>query len=819
MMGMCMELKNNIISLTVIGLLCLWASSIHAQELRPTTVHISGPTSQTPFVDKQKIADVIGSMLELKLNELKNVQIVATEPTCDDVVAGPPRLHVKSSLNAQPRPGSSTLTIKEVVLEYDLVKLVREDDPQKRAPCREILLLHRSEPVSLKTAFGAIVRMCNLLKAGVEEETAPAKIMVDMVAFTASGVSLQLKDRLNNAILSKLAGEEDFEVRTFADKAGSDSDYVVTGELDPQGASFLVRNVKSGKAYRKSVRGRVTELNVADLTKFLETAATTVANTLREDRNPVRLTVSDASTAVNQALICKRNKPDADCISEPALVLPELLRLKDSEQASPQILGLLGDTYVKQEEFQKAADAYDEAFETSTKPNLPEPSKATPRESLSFLLSAAGASYKAQQYAGAGARYDRAIEFASKNNPVLVEPDLFVQAARSHRFAREPLEALDRALRGLKMFPDSAELDTEVTESLRGMSDATQVAGYEMLVRYKDIRTVASRLAQVKDSMTYYLEQPLALFLDQKYRDAEPYLKLAESLGVESLPQAAQIEYRVARAVLQREAGTDTAVVISTLEPYAKDETEVSLPARYFLAETLYKRARSTTASGKADYERASTLLRRIADKFPQRFVLELLVKTNHEIGKDEETRVFLQQLLDRQQAPPDAPAALVMLCVDYIGDLVCGERAITDLGPREQLDRETLLRLGSIYVFWARYAEANNLVTPVYVDPNRSLLEVELFYRVWIALAVTTPANAQALFEAWKKVMESMRAAGETTQWVFTPAAKALESEQALRLPQYKELLRRMIAAMTDPKQPLPTANLVSPVGASPAQ
>jgi hypothetical protein len=159
------------------------------------------------------------------------------------------------------------------------------------------------------------------------------------------------------------------------------------------------------------------------------------------------------------------------------------------------------------------------------------------------------------------------------------------------------------------------------------------------------------------------------------------------------------------------------------------------------------------------------------------------------------------------------------MLCVDYIGDLVCGERAITDLGPREQLDRETLLRLGSIYVFWARYSEANKLVTPVYVDPNRSLLEVELFYRVWIALAVTTPANAQALFEAWKKVMESMRAAGETTQWVFTPAAKALESEQALRLPQYKELLRRMIAAMTDPKQPLPTANLVSPVGASPAQ
>src|ERR1051326_8809085 len=329
------ELKNKISRLASIAILVISASSIHAQEPHANMVHISVSRSSSPAGDEQKIVDAMNSMLELRLNTLKGVQIVSGEATCDDVIWGPPRLQISASVSGHTSTAPSAIATVELVLEYDLLKVVREDDPQKSPPCKRLLLLHRSEPISLKTAFAAIVRMSNLLNDGVEEETAPPKVVVAVVAFTGS-VSTRVKAEINNAVLSERAGQEGFEVRTFSDTPSGHVDYVVTGKVNAGGASFRVTNQKSGKPYDLTVSGSVSESDTAGLSKFFESSATTISNKIHEDRNPVTVNASDATTAVNQALTCKRETPNSDCISQSALLLPELLRRKNSNQASPQ---------------------------------------------------------------------------------------------------------------------------------------------------------------------------------------------------------------------------------------------------------------------------------------------------------------------------------------------------------------------------------------------------------------------------------------------------------------------------------------------------
>ena len=757
----------------------------------------------TPDIEEQKIAQAIISMVELRLNAMPGVQVVRGDAKCEDVAADRPRFQVNSSLKLQTRTGASTERIVERLLEYDVVKFERETDPQKKDSCKQVTLVSRSEPISLKTAFSGIVRMSNLVRVVVEEESAQKKILVDVVAVTGSGASPQVKDRLGNAILTKLTDQKDLEVRSFGDKPGTDSDYVVTGELDQQGATFVVRNLKSSRNYSLSLPGRVGEPDTAEFSAFLQTAATRIANTIREDRNPLSLTESEAVEIESKALtlLCKQENSSPDCVPQPAQVLPDLLRLKDSNRVTPKILGLLGDAYANQQNYQKAVEAYDEAVERSN--------NASTKETLSWRLGSAEAAYKAQQYARAAERYNRVIELAPATDATLLTPGLFVQATRSYRFASEPVKALDHALQGLREFPGSVELDREMTDTLKGMSGPTLVEGYETLVKYKDLDKAARKANEIKIRLADQLI-PLELLVEHKYEEARQSLQLVERLGVASLPQETQNAYRIASAFLARQAGSDAALLVSELEAYARGDSELAFVARYFMAETLYMHPRST-----ADYERASTLLRQITDKYPDDFVLQLLVKVNHQLGKNKETRQYLEQLITSQKADDDAQAALAILCVDYIGDLICGNRAITALPDQGRNNRELLLRLASIRIFWAQYDVAESLFPSLSTDTQRSLMEVELFYRVWTQLALSRANQAQDFLDAWRTRMASLRRANERIEWVFDAALSALESEQALTADN-KKLLREMIAAMRDPKQPIPTTNVLQRVPAT---
>ena len=803
----------NLIFLAVV----LCASPVWAQQSTNATVYIANATtSESLDADQQKIAQAIGPVLELRLNSIKGIQVVRGVPKCEAQSAVATQSTnsyvVNTSVQSSTRTGPSNNSIVELVLGYELLKLSVDYDQQKNIRCMGASVIHRSEPISVKTAFGVVVQMGNILDAAIAQDSGDKKIVVDVLEVTGAAELSQLKDQLAIAILSKLTDEDNLEARSFGAQPGSDSDYVVRGELikGPQsGAKFHVQNVKTGKFSDFNVRGPVAGNNSDSkaLSLFFETAASAVLSFIRGDQHPGNLTDADVSFILTTAtsLLCESKPVRSDCVPQTALVIPDLLRLKDSNRATPETLGLLGDAYAIQEDYDKAVGAYDDA--------VTKPGNVSRAATLSFQLRAAESSYKAQQYLGAAVRYDHVIERAPTDDPTLLTPTLFVQATRSYRFARDLLKALYKAVDGKKRFPDSADLDVEIMDTIIEMSGSTLLTAYETLLTYKDVAPAAEVAAHVKSKLVAEsLDRTMGLFIDHKYREAKEYLDLVERLNVDSLTPEAQAAYRVERAVLQRETGSDIGSVIATLEPYAKQETRFTFLARYFLAETLYKRARTTAAPDKADYVRASMLLGQIANQFPQDFVFQLLVKTNHEIAKDQETREYLEQLIGRGQSVTDAQTALAMLCTDYIGDLVCGQRIITEIGPPEQLNRETLLRLGSIYTFWARYSEANKLLVPVAGDPNRPLLEVELFYRVWIALAITNPDNAQALFEAWRRVMEGMRAAGDTTDWSFTPAYKALDADQALRLPQYKPLLRRMLAAMNDPKQPLPNFMLVAP-------
>lgn len=798
-------------SLTFILFVCICVPSVCAQQLRATAIYVPKvAVSQSPEADEEKIAQAVNSVLELRLKAMKDVQVRSGKFHCEPLkveitATSQPReevsgqiapidqatYQVNTSIKLVTRTSPSGGRIVELILDYDLVKYVR---------CKETSVIRRSEPISVKTAFATIVQMGDLLEAAIKDDSTPKKIVVDLIEFSGPTES-RLKNQLTTAILGKLVDQDDFQVRNFTEKPPGGSDYIVTGSLNEglRRATFVVQSLSSNKSYEFSVATPVDPNNAEDAARFFDKSATMVLGYIRSDRYPADLSDADVAAIVKRAseALCKGQ----NCSSQPAFVIPDLARLRDLNKATPQALALLGDAYAMREEYQKAAEVYNEAW-------LRSPNSTIDDVALSYLLSAADAAYKGQAYTQAAEQYDTYIDLQSKKQSPTLAPNVFVQAARSYRFANEPGKALERTLQGLTKFEGSAELDKELSDILQNIPVGTLFSGYETFIKYRNVPKIAAKLSEIKDDLAQdWAEESIELVLDRKFQDAEKYLQRIESLSVDSLDKEAQMLYRIARAVWLRDAQNDFAGAISSLEPYSKETTELAIIARYFLAETLYKRARSRSTPGKTDYERAAALARQIAEKFPEEPILRLLVKSNHELGKDDESRQLLEEMTRRAAPIADAHVALAMLCIDYIGDLICGERAIRTLGERGQSNRELQLRLASVRIFWAKYGEAFTPNNSPNSNLDRSFLEVELFYRVWSELALSRPQQAQAAFDAWVSRIESQRRAGESTDWVFATTSRALESDQALK-PADKDLLRRMIAAMSDRQQPIPTAN-----------
>lgn len=817
-------MRKRSLSLPLLALLCLGAYSVRAQQPGATVVYVSDVAmSQSPRAEEQKIAQALSSILELRLNSIKGVQVLRGKPPCDSqsaalASASPQRedisspiagtqsaatYQVNSSIKVLTPASAANDNTVELLLDYDLLKY---------AGCKESSVVHRSEPISVKNGFVTIVQMGDLLEAALKEDSAPKKTVVDVVEITGAAESPQLKNQLANAIISKLTDQDDLQVRSFAGNTpAGESDFVVRGELvngNEKGARLVVQDVKSKRSYPIFVRGPVGQKIPNDkvLAEFLEQASTLVLSFIRNDRAASNLTDADVATISTRAvdLLCKRQT--SNCVPQPALAIPDLLRVRVSNKVNATILGLLGDAYTLQGDYENAVQMYEEAFKRSVE-------VADVNASLAFRISAAEASYKGQNYAQAAEQWDQVIALAtSLRTEAVLSPNHFLQATRSYRFANQQLTALERAIQGLIRFPDSAELDEELKQILQNMSDTTLAVAYEVLLRYKNVEKVSIKLADVKDRLAEQLaEQAIESVFGKKFSETERYLRLIESLEIQSLKKEAQAAYRVARALWLREARNDFAGAISSLEPFVTEQSELGMAARYYMAETLYKRAKAATAPDRADFVRASTLLQQVPVEDD---VLQLLIKINHEVGKDKESRDLLEQITNRAGAAKEAQRALALLCIDYLGDLPCAERAINELGPDTRLDRELLLRLASIKIFWAQYDPAERLLFSLSRDSNLTLAEVELFFRVWTAIALSRSGDVRALFEEWRTRMETLRRAGDTTEWSFAAANLALEADQAVKA-ENKELLRRMIAAMTNKQAPLPD---FSPAAKAPA-
>lgn len=796
-------------------LLCFLAPLSRAQVLTRTVYLPEVATTASPTDDERRIAQTAANVLDLRLNSLRQIKAVRHKVPCDPPLAG---LAVRQPEDAaeQMSPADLSTSVYEVsvalktliapagansslVLDYELFRYVR---------CKPTSIIHRSEPISLRTAFEVLLQMGDFVEVALTkdmENLAPPKLVVDLSEISGGGDSLQdVRNQLGNSVFFKLGTQPDFKARDARGKPpDSEADYIVTGELrtkEQKGVRFTIKSGKdNGKPEDFFVPGPVGQKNPDEkaLAAFYDKAATMVASYLRARRdNTGPLSDADVVTISQQAfqLLCKDQSRMSECLSQPTVVIPMLTRLRDAEKASPKVLELLGEAYEEVEEYQKAADAYDQAW-----------MKASPgridAETFRFQAKAANALYAAQNYAAAAERYAQAIATRAKLQLPVMEA-LFIQNARSHRFAGNRIQALNAALSGLNEFPDSAALNEDVSTVLKTLKDEELMTAYQSLTKYKNLGKVQQKLPGVTERLVEYLllEALGNIFQTRKFDEADRTLKVIESFPLESISSDLQKLHKIVRAAWTREAKGDFDEAIAVLTPLAQEESELGELASYFLADSFYKRARRAGKNAdRGDYERASELLRKSVEKGAASAEYLRFIAVNHELGKDQESLRIIQERLINQPADSGAIMALALLCIEYLDNLECGEKNIKRLESDPGWDVSLRLVRVNLYLRRRQYAEAEKLL-----ETPSSVPQLALFYRVWSSLALNKEAQAETAAREWQVSMERIRASGQSSDSPLESAKRGVESEQVIP-PGKKDLLRAMIAAMMDPGQPLP--------------
>jgi tetratricopeptide (TPR) repeat protein len=810
-------MKREIFNLmSAMVLLCFSAAVAPGQSVARKIYVREATLSAAPSEDERKIALTSTDVLELRLNSMKQlkvfrgaapckktetevtpqqqeevpVQIPLTDPS---VAIYEVKTEIKTLISAGNAEGKN-----ELVLEYDLLRYVR---------CSPTSIIHRSEPISVRTAFEGLLQMGDILEVALTkdiENLAPPKPVVDLSDIVGGGDALQdIRDQLGNVVFFKLGTQPDFRARDFRGKpSDSQADYIVTGELltkDQKGARFTVKSLKDNRIEKFFVPGPVSQKppDEKTLAAFYDKSATMIVNNIRARRdNTGPLSDADVGEISAQAykFLCKDQARSADCVSQPTIVIPMLTRLRDAEKASPRILELLGEAYEEVWEYQDAADAYDQAW-------MKGPNGVAESEVFGFQARAANALYAAHNYPAAAERYGQAINTRAKAKLPIMEA-LFVQYARSYRFAGNRLQALDAALLGMSEFSDSAALDEEVTTILGNLTGDELQSAYHSLMKYSGLAKVQQKLPDVKTRLTDWLIQAALenIFRTKKLDEADRFLKIIESLPLESLPQNRQKRYRIVRAVWSREARNDFDGAIAVLTPLAQEASEEGVGARYFLIDTLYKKARRAGKNAdRADYERASEILRGMAEKQDSSLGYSQLLAVNHELGKDQESRDIIERALVKNGDDYTAKAALAQLCIEYMNDLECGEKNLKEIESRSGWDSSFKLRRVVLHLLRGQYAEAERLLETSATPP-----QVALFYKVWLLLALNRETQAETTASEWQTTMQTVRGSGQNMEWLFYSASRGIESEQKIPLDK-KELLRQMIAAMQDLAQPLP--------------
>lgn len=796
------------------ALICTLISSIRAQQTTVTTYVPDASTGPSDSQDdkqlNKRLADAAVVFLEVRLNSMKDLQVLRSKSPCAtestpsqaEQPAPSPAQSEPAETNADSYEVRTTIRTllsglnekeKELVLDYELVKYVR---------CRPTTIVHRTEPISEKTAFGGFLQMGDVLEITLQSEMAPPKINIDVAEISIENEPLQsIRDDLVNRIFVRLASESDFMVRDIRGKQPSkDADYVVTGVLtrDRKGVAFTIRNAKdSSKTQSPFVPGAISQKNGDMLNAFYARAAETVVNYIRVCRSSKPLADDDIGKIILQAseLLCK----DKDiCEPKPAEAILLLTRLSCANKQTPATLALTGDAYILSEDFFKAANAYDQSWKLV--------SADRPDETVKPLISAGDAWYRAQNYANAAERYETAIA----RSPEAQQPEeaVYLQRTRSYRFAVDRQRALATAIDGLSRYPTSNELKSELTLGVNGTSRAQLRNSYELFLKNQNIDAVKEVLPLVQESLADEVLQNAFdnLFEKKDLNEVDQLLSFAETLPLASLskdPRESYLDaYKILRAVWRRDAKNDWENALAVLEPASRQNSEFSEVTKYFLADTYYQRAQRT--SNKGDYEKSTTIFKQIIETnrfFNYDLLYFNIADANHRLNRDQDTRDFLNQ---RIQKNSDAKAgeALVSLCLNYLKEAECVDNTIKQFEGIFPFETFKLRKLEA-HVSRAEYAEAEKLLLGL-TSPSLRENELWLFYKAWTLYALDREKEAQAAWRDWFLRMVEVRRSGKSGRWVFEAANRALNAEAKLTSPR-KDLLERMIEAMTDKTRPLP--------------
>lgn len=792
--------------------------------------------------------------MQVKAFERFEAEPVEKEPVCG--ASQPPRQDQQRS-EAIDTPVEKSPSYYLIRVEiYSLQKtadseLVLDYEISRYDQCSRQLLIHRTAPFREATALERIADLTTSIRAVLELGTSAqhSKKVIDIhQALGGVGNEAQeVRTGITDVVLLSLRAENDLDPRDRRKEGASTppADYEIKPMLINQrrlSARLNVSFKKDGKeqSYQsKEVLGPMLEkpsdANKKAYQDKLATFYEDVAKTAFSFLNDVRFAV-EAGIATNQlstadvALLTKTARdlmcdlPDSASGCEPQYerALP-LLKESAGKIKDPHLFFLLAQAQSKDEDFVRAAQAFDEGWRMIGKAKS---------EALPYVINAANSWYRVPNFEWAAERYDSAIKLADSAGKSQYEHHL--QRIRSYHFAGERLKALTALIDTLSKFPEKKEGDLEdelksLVDDFIGWDELTEAAriirdNESVLPGHSVIKLIYSLLADAlldsveseyhKAKASPSAFEAMEARLTRLYGKSDSLFPVARSGGSSidlSDEQKAQVFYL--RALILRDNPKARSLdEAATLLNRAIDlDTNQKNQFRYELAVTQNERAlASAGADPKEAYAKAIGLLEKLlkdADLRQQSYLL--LREINHKRNDDEATATSLKKLLEESKTDQERAAfsrTLLGFCIDYLADFKCAKDTAHSLdklleGDSKLRDDIALgLDVAEAYVLSGTYDKAERRLNQVPGSRSHSYLPVLRFYQYWYSLAANAPDALKSL-ESWEKAFTSVKNNGERVPWRFDGALKFLGTESGNPFnSEQKTKLKQMINAMRPP-------------------
>jgi hypothetical protein len=792
-----------------------------SSEANRRPVYIFGIRQQGTTSSYGDLSSFTNELLKLRLAALKSFQAKSADasPNCEAELIGPPRLQtslvnladfymIQASIEVRSPDRGET----EVVLEYELAKSVR---------CERVSLLVSKEQFAGSEILKYLNSMADVIALLLEKERKVTKALVRITTASDQRTSRFAAD-LDQVIGNELKKAGDFDLLGASDPQ---ADYAINGEvlLNKRLSYRITIATKDGRKYpSRVVEGPASNnLSREALAAYFTDVAYTIVDYLRyiryipEARHNIPLTDEQATNMLERArrLMCV-GVTSGNCKQQPETAILLLSELQERKRLTD--LELLGKAQLLVGDYQNAAESFDNA--------RGQVANTDPEAQIKLLNQSGEAWFKANNYEKAINRYETSLTqyalFHASLTPALLssEPEIYLQRVRSYRLGNRGLDELRHLL---KEWPTrgSNELIEELGYLIKDLSQSNIADAEKLLEEYQGTpqyeiaklslqreQTIRSFQQAVQrnpfSGFAYGFGSPTAWASPE---ELDQSLKAVEALPVESLPPDIRLlrqTYRGAWYIVKK----DFAKGLPLLEAAAQnDETGTS---QIFLAQSYYLKAQQPgSVDPEVFYKKTSELLAnliRTTTVGPETY--DMLVITNHKLGKDKETRELLQSLTKDNKDDIYALRALNEVCTHYLDDLECGLHSVEvirshNLGTAWK--NVTLGLLAEVRVLRGEYAVAYNETNDVTGKPFDH--PRNLFYRTWVLFAVGRDSEAYAVAKEWKTMMDNHRRTG-MLDIVLDGARRALDKETVLTAAQ-KDLLRAMLSAMADKSKPLPSS------------